>query len=316
MASFLFIRLLRWSVGLLLILFVTYGMMYYGAGDPIRMMFIQGEDFDSEDEVVMMALRKKYGLDEPFLVQFGNYLNNLLRGDWGRSIRLQVDRPVLEIVQFRLPISMQLGFAATVIGAASGIALGIIAALYHNRWLDRLIVSGVLFINGIPTFVILPMLLLLLVLQLKIIDVPYGWNGLFHIDAALPVAVISIGILPIVVRQTRSAMLEVRSQLYVRTARAKGMTESRIILRHMLRPVLTPVVTTLGLIMIGLINGSLFVEYILSIPGFGLLTIEGIKKVDYPIIMSVAVVGTLIIFISNFLVDIIYPILDPRVRAQ
>ncbi len=316
MASFLFIRLLRWSVGLLLILFVTYGMMYYGAGDPIRMMFIQGEDFDSEDEVVMLALRKKYGLDDPFLVQFGNYLNNLLHGDWGRSIRLQVDRPVLEIVQFRLPISMQLGFAATVIGAAAGIALGIIAALYHNRWLDRLIVSGVLFINGIPTFVILPMLLLLLVLQLKIIDVPYGWNGLFHIDAALPVAVISIGILPIVVRQTRSAMLEVRSQLYVRTARAKGMTESRIILRHMLRPVLTPVVTTLGLIMIGLINGSLFVEYILSIPGFGLLTIEGIKKVDYPIIMSVAVVGTLIIFISNFLVDIIYPILDPRVRAQ
>lgn len=316
MASFLLIRLVRWSAGLLLILFVTYAMMYYGAGDPIRMMFIQGEDFDSEDEVVMLALRKKYGLDEPFLAQFSNYLNNLARGDWGRSIRLQVDRPVLEIVQFRLPISMQLGFAATVIGAVAGIALGIIAALYHNRWLDRLIVSAVLFINGIPTFVILPMLLLLLVLQLKVIDVPYGWNGLFHIDAALPVAVISIGILPIVVRQTRSAMLEVKSQLYVRTARAKGMPESRIILRHMLRPVLTPVVTTLGLIMIGLINGSLFVEYILSIPGFGLLTIEGIKKVDYPIIMAVAVVGTLIIFVSNFLVDIIYPILDPRVRAQ
>ena len=316
MASFLFIRLLRWSVGLLLILFVTYAMMFYGAGDPIRMMFIQGEDFDSEDEVVMLALRKKYGLDEPFLVQFGNYLNNLSRGDWGRSIRLQVDRPVLEIVEFRLPISMQLGFAATVIGAATGILLGIVAALYHNRWLDRLIVSTVLFINGIPTFVILPVLLLLLVLQLKVIDVPYGWNGLLHIDAALPVSVISIGILPIVVRQTRSAMLEVKSQLYVRTARAKGMPESRIILRHMLRPVLTPVVTTLGLIMIGLINGSLFVEYILNIPGFGLLTIEGIKKVDYPIIMSVAVVGTLIIFVSNFLVDIVYPILDPRVRAQ
>ena len=316
MASFLLLRLLRWTAGLFLILFVTYGMMFYGAGDPIRMMFIQGEDFDSEDEVVMLALRKKYGLDEPFLAQFGNYLNKLTQGDWGRSIRLQVDRPVLDIVKFRLPISMQLGFAATVIGAAAGIALGIIAALYHNRWLDRLIVSTVLFINGIPTFVILPMLLLLLVLQLKVINVPYGWNGLFHIDAALPVAVISIGILPIVVRQTRSAMLEVKSQLYVRTARAKGMPESRIILRHMLRPVLTPVVTTLGLIMIGLINGSLFVEYILNIPGFGLLTIEGIKKVDYPIIMAVAVVGTLIIFISNFLVDIIYPILDPRVRAQ
>ncbi len=316
MASFLLIRLLRWSAGLLLILFVTYAMMYYGAGDPIRMMFIQGEDFDSEDEVVMSALRAKYGLDEPFIAQFGNYLNKLFQGDWGRSIRLQVDRPVLEIVQFRLPISMQLGFAATVIGAVGGVGLGVLAALYHNRWLDRLTISAVLFINGIPVFVTLPMLQLLLVLQLKLIDVPYGWNGLFHIDAALPVAVISIGILPIIVRQARSAMLEVKSQLYVRTARAKGLSESRIILRHMLRPVLTPVVTTLGLIMIGLINGSLFVEYILNIPGFGLLTIEGIKKVDYPIIMAVAVVGTLIIFISNFLVDIIYPILDPRVRAQ
>ncbi len=315
MATFLLIRLLRWSVGLLLILFITYAMMYYGAGDPIRMMFIQGEDFDTEDEVVMLALRKKYGLDEPFLAQFGNYLNNLFQGDWGRSIRLQVDRPVLEIVQFRLPISMQLGFAATIIGAVVGIGLGILSALHHNRLLDRLIVSIVLFVNGIPVFVTVPILLLLLVLQLKLIDVPYGWNGLFHIDAALPVAVISIGVLPIIVRQTRSAMLEVKSQQYVTTARAKGVPESRIILRHMLRPVLTPVVTTLGLIMIGLINGSLFVEYILNIPGFGLLTIEGIKKVDYPIIMAVAVVGTLIIFVSNFLVDIIYPILDPRVRA-
>ncbi len=316
MATFLLIRLLRWSVGLLLILFITYAMMYYGAGDPIRMMFIQGEDFDTEDEVVMLALRKKYGLDEPFLAQFGNYMNNLFQGDWGRSIRLQVDRPVLEIVQFRLPISMQLGFAATIIGAVVGIGLGILSALHHNRLLDRLIVSIVLFVNGIPVFVTVPILLLLLVLQLKLIDVPYGWNGLFHIDAALPVAVISIGVLPIIVRQTRSAMLEVKSQQYVTTARAKGVPESRIILRHMLRPVLTPVVTTLGLIMIGLINGSLFVEYILNIPGFGLLTIEGIKKVDYPIIMAVAVVGTLIIFVSNFLVDIIYPILDPRVRAQ
>ena len=316
MASFLLIRLLRWSAGLLLILFVTYAMMYYGAGDPIRMMFIQGEDFDSEDEVVMSALRAKYGLDEPFIVQFVNYLNNLLQGDWGRSIRLQVDRPVLEIVQFRLPISMQLGFAATAIAAVLGITLGVLAALYHNRWLDRLIVSTVLFVTSIPVFVIAPMLLLLLVLILDLIDVPYGWKGLFHSQAALPVAVIAIGPLPGIVRQTRSAMLEVKSQQYIRTARAKGLTESRIVLRHMLRPVMTPVTTTLGLIMIALINGSLFVELIYNIPGFGLLTIEGIRTVDYPIIMAVAVVGTLIIFVSNFLVDLIYPLLDPRVRAQ
>ena len=316
MASFLLIRLLRWSVGLLLILFVTYAMMYYGAGDPIRMMFIQEEDFDTTDEAVMRALRAKYGLDEPFLVQFGNYLNNLVRGDWGRSIRLEVDRPVLEIVQFRLPISMQLGFAATVIGSIVGVGLGVVAALYHNRWLDRLIISTVLFITSIPVFVVGPMLLLLLVLQLKLIDVPYGWNGLFHIDSVLPVAVIANGILPIIVRQTRSAMLEIKGQPFVRTARAKGLPEFWIITRHMLRPMMTPVITTLGLVMIALINGSIIVEQIFNIRGFGLLTIEGIKKVDYPIIMAVAVVGALIIFVSNFLVDMVYPILDPRVRVQ
>ncbi len=316
MATFLFIRLLRWSVGLLLILFITYAMMYYGAGDPIRMMFIQGEDFDTEDEVVMSALRAKYGLDEPFIVQFGNYLNNLLRGDWGRSIRLQVDRPVLEIVQFRLPISMQLGFAATLIAAVIGITLGVLAALYHNRWLDRLIISTVLFVTSIPVFVTAPMLVLLLVLILDVMDVPYGWKGLTHPQAVLTMAVIAIGPLPGIVRQTRSAMLEVNSQPYIRTARAKGLRESRIVLRHMLRPMMTPVITTLGLIMITLINGSLFVELIYNVPGFGLLTIEGIRTVDYPIIMAVAVVGTLIIFVSNFFVDLIYPILDPRVRAQ
>jgi len=223
---------------------------------------------------------------------------------------------VLEMVQFRLPISMQMGFAATLIAAVVGLTLGVVAALHHNRWLDRFIISTVLFITSIPVFVTGLMLLFLLVLNLKWIDVPYGWKGLFHKDTALPLALIAVGALPIIVRQTRSAMLEVKGQLYVRTARAKGLSETRIISRHMLRPILTPVVTTLGLIMIGLINGSLFVELIFNIPGFGLLTIEGIKKVDYPIIMAVAVVGTMIIFVSNFLVDLIYPILDPRVRVK
>jgi ABC-type dipeptide/oligopeptide/nickel transport system permease component len=145
-------------------------------------------------------------------------------------------------------------------------------------------------------------------------DVPYGWNGIFHKDVILPVVVIALGPLPIIVRQTRSAVLEVQSQLYIRTARAKGLAEHKIVSKHMLRPVLTPLVTTLGLQMIALINGSLFVELVFNIPGFGLLTAEGIRTVDYPIIMAVAIIGTLIIFISNFFVDLIYPLLDPRLR--
>ncbi len=316
MARMIVIRFVRWSIGLSLVLFITYGMMFYGAGDPIKRMFIDSSEFTSTDPQVLEALRAKYGLDEPFLVQFRNYVTNLLRGDWGRSIRLNVDRPVWEIVSFRLPISMQLGLAATFLASCIGIPLGVISALKHNRWGDRLIVSGVTFITAIPSFVTAPMLLYLFVLVLGIMDVPYGWNGLFNRDVILPVIVTTIGPLPIIVRQTRSAVLEVTGQPYIRTARAKGLTERAIIVRHMLRPVLTPVVTTVGLLMITLVNGALFVELVFNIPGFGLLTVEGIRTVDYPIIMAVAVVGTLIIFVSNFFVDLIYPILDPRVRHR
>lgn len=316
MARMIVIRFVRWSIGLSLVLFITYGMMFYGAGDPIKRMFILSSEFSSTDPQVLEALRAKYGLDEPFLVQFRNYVTNLLQGDWGRSIRLSVDRPVWEIVSFRLPISMQLGFAATFLASCIGIPLGVVSALKHNRWGDRLIVSTVTFITAIPSFVTAPMLLYFFVLVLGIMDVPYGWNGLFNKDVILPVIVTTIGPLPIIVRQTRSAVLEVTGQPYIRTARAKGLTERAIIVRHMLRPVLTPVVTTVGLLMITLVNGALFVELVFNIPGFGLLTVEGIRTVDYPIIMAVAVIGTLIIFVSNFFVDLIYPILDPRVRHR
>jgi peptide/nickel transport system permease protein len=316
MVSLFLVRLVRWVIGLALILFITYAMMFYGAGDPIRLMFIQSNEADFSDPQAMAALRAKYGLDEPFLVQFRNYVVNLFQGDWGLSIRLQADRPVSEIVSFRLPISMQLGFAATFLASMIGIPLGVVAALKHNRWLDRLIVSVIMFVTAIPVFVTAPMLLYFFVLILGIMDVPYGWNGIFHSDVILPVVVIAVGPLPIIVRQTRSAMLEVMGQPYIRTARAKGLSERAVVFRHMFRPVMIPVVTTLGLLMITLVNGALFVELVFNIPGFGLLTVEGIRTVDYPIIMAVSIIGTLIIFVSNFAVDLMYPLLDPRVRYQ
>ena len=314
MVGIFVVRFVRWAVGLIIILFITYGMMFYGAGDPIKTMFLQSEDYTATDPQVMEALRAKYGLDKPFLEQFKDYVVNLLHGDWGRSIRLSVDRPVSEIISFRLPVSMQLGLAATIVATALGIPLGIFASLKHNRWLDRIIISTVMFVTAIPSFVIAPLLLYFFVLVVKVMNVPYGWNGIFNKDVILPVAVIALGPLPIIVRQTRSAMLEVMGQPYIRTAQAKGLPRHAIISRHMFRPVMIPVVTTIGLIMITLVNGALFVELVFNIPGFGLLTVEGIRTVDYPIIMAVVVIGTLIIFVSNFFVDLIYPILDPRVR--
>ena len=317
MLSYVLVRIFRWITGLALVLFVVYAMMFFGGGDPIKRMFMESDQAaQMQDERVQDLLREKYGLDKPFLVQFQTYVTNLVQGDWGRSIRLDPDRQVWDMVRARLPISMKMGGAATLLIVVIGVPLGIWASLHHNGWIDRTIVGSVTFVNAIPIFVTGPMLIYFFVLILGIMKVPYGWHGLFSWKTVLPLAVIALAPLPIVIRQTRAAMLEVMSNDYVRTARAKGMPERIVSFRHMFRPVMTPVVTSLGLVMITLVNGSLFVELIFGIPGFGLLTVQGIQMVDYPIIMAVALVGTLIIFISNFLVDMVYPLLDPRVTHK
>jgi len=315
MITYLAMRALRWITGLLLVLFVSYAMMFYGAGDPIRRMFIDLREgsMTVSDEMVE-KIRAKYGLDQPFPVQFATYVKNLLQGDFGNSIREK--RAVLTMIQVRLPISMQIGLVATIIAALIGIPLGVIAALKHNQWIDTLVVGLTVFLNAVPLFVTGPLLLVLLVLVLQVMDVPFGWKGIFNTQVILPVAVMALGPLPTIVRQTRAAMLEVITDDYIRTARAKGLPERIVILRHMLRPVMIPVVTSLGMIMMSLVNSALFVELIFNIPGFGKLTVQGLQQVDYPIIMAVVLVGTLIVMVSNLLVDLIYPLLDPRITRS
>jgi ABC-type dipeptide/oligopeptide/nickel transport system permease component len=290
-------------------------MMFYGAGDPVRRMFIDlREGSMTVSDEMIEKIRAKYGLDQPFPVQFANYVKNLLQGDFGNSIREK--RAVLTMIQVRLPISMQIGLVATIIAALIGIPLGVIAALKHNQWIDTLVVGMTVFLNAVPLFVTGPLLLVLLVLVLQVMDVPFGWKGIFNTQVILPVAVMALGPLPTIVRQTRAAMLEVITDDYIRTARAKGLPERIVILRHMLRPVMIPVVTSLGMIMMSLVNGALFVELIFNIPGFGKLTVQGLQQVDYPIIMAVVLIGTLIVMVSNLLVDLLYPLLDPRITRS
>ena len=314
MIPYLLMRVFRWATGLLLVLLVTYAMMFFGAGDPIKRMYLARDAGSGMDEQVVEALREKFGLDQPFGVQFANYMKNLVSGDMGYSIFMR--RDVADIVFARLPISIQLGLAATVLMTVIGIPLGVLAALNHNRWIDQLIVGVVVFFHAVPVFVIGPLLLLILVLGLKVMDVPTGWKGLFHTQNILPLFVLLLGPMPVVVRQTRAAMLEVMRQDYIRTARAKGLPDKIIIVRHMLRPILTPVITSIGLIMIGIINGAIIVEKLFNIPGFGTLTLRGLQTVDYPIIMATVLIGALIVMISNLLVDFIYPWLDPRVTRS
>ena len=315
MIPYLLSRIFRWATGLLLVAVVSYAMMFYGAGDPIKRMFLDMEQGGVEvDANALAALRAKYGLDRSFPEQVTTYLSNLVQGDWGTSIRER--RPVWDMVRARLPISMQIGLVATVLSIGLGIPLGIVAASHHNRWLDQTIVGAGVFINAIPIFVTAPILLLFLVVGLEIMDVPFGWKGIFHSQVILPVIILALGPLPTIVRQTRAALLEVMSQDYIRTARAKGLTRWLIVSRHMLRPVLIPVTTSVGLILISLVNGALFIELIFSIPGFGKLTIQGVQQVDYPVIMATVLVGALIVMVGNMLIDLAYPLLDPRITRS
>lgn len=313
MVPYIAVRALRWVTGLFVVLFVTYAMMYYGGGDPIRQMFLD-RDVSTLSPEAMAVLRERHGLDKPFLQQFMHYMERLAHGDMGHSIR--ENRAVTEMIMARLPISLQLGAAATAVATLFGVPLGVIAALNHNRWPDTLIVGVLTLFRAVPVFVTGPLLLLLLVVGLNIMNVPFGWKGLYHPETILPVFVTALGPMPIFMRMSRAAVLEVLSEDYIRTARAKGLPPRQIALRHVLRPALTPIVTTIGLLMTTLVNGAIFVELVFNIPGLGHLTIQGLQDVDYPIIIGTVLVGAVLVMIVNLLVDLAYPLIDPRVKLQ
>lgn len=312
MAAYIVARLVRWIAGLFLVLFITYALMYFGGGDPIRRMFLD-IDMSTLTPQAMKALNARYGLDDPFQQQFINYMERLLfHGDMGNSFRDH--RSVTDMIRHRLPVSIQLGVAAMTLAAIVGIPLGVIAALHHNRWPDTLI-SGVLaFLRAVPAFVLGPILLLVLVVEFNIMDVPYGWKGLFDTQVILPVIVIAIGPLPIIMRQTRASILHILNEDYIRTARAKGLPRRTLIVHHIARPAMAPVITTLGLTTATVINGAVFVELVFNIPGLGNLTLNGMKQVDYPVIMGTVLAGSILVMICNLVVDLMYPVLDPRVK--
>ena len=258
------------------------------------------------------AMRHELGLDRTFLQQFGEYVWNLLHGNLGNSLLYR--RSVNEMIAVAAPISVQLALAAMVIMAALGIPLGVLAAVNKNTWIDHLIESTALIFWAIPTYVAGPLMVVFLVQGLNIMKVPYGWNGLFSANAIVPLIILAIRPLAIIIRQSRSAVLEVLGEDYLRTARAKGLPNYLVATRHILRPVLTPVITALGLIIAYLIQGSILLEIVFGIPGLGRLVADSAIDADYPVVLAVVLIGSFLVMATNLAVDILYPILDPRVR--
>ena len=303
-------RFLLWIPSVLIVMLGVYALAFYGAGDPIKLIFLRAPGDVAYNPARIEAIREAAGLNRPFLEQFASYILNLLQGNFGNS--LSSGRSVWAMISAAAPVSFQLGLSAIVLTAVVAIPLGLIAGLNQNTRLDYAILGSALFLWAIPPYVAGPLLMVGLLVLLPDVSVPYGWGGILSVKILLPLIVLSFQPIALIVRQTRAAVIEILSEDFVRTARSKGVPEIMVALRHVLRPVLTPVVTQLGLIMITIVNGAIFVELVFGLPGLGRLTVAALTNSDYPVILAITLIGSFLVMASNLLVDILYPLLDPR----
>lgn len=309
MVQYIARRLLWMPLLLLIISAITFVLGVYGPGDPV----VTRLGARARPEAVA-RLRAELGLDRPFVVQYVDYVGKAMRLDFGESLRYQ-NRDVRQLIGERIWVTVQVSLLAMALSLLVGIPLGIFAALTAGRWPDRLSVSSVLLLNSIPSFVAIPLLLALLVRGLRILPPP-GWDGIFSTRIILPVLVLAMGPVAALARQTRASMLEVLPQDYIRTARAKGLRESVVILRHALKNALIPLATIVALMIGALPEGAFITENLLGVPGVGQLGFDSLFARDYPVIMALTLIGAVSFTLANLLADIAYALLDPRIRYR
>jgi ABC-type dipeptide/oligopeptide/nickel transport system permease component len=286
----------------------------YGAGDLAMNLTLQSNS-GTFDQGIYDTLRHQLHEDVPAPVRFVQFLGGALHGDFGVSYALPGTPSISRMIATSLPISVQLGIMAMLITVVVGLPLGVIAALTRNSVLDRLIVGGATLLSATPAFVLAPVLMVLLVVKLHWVrTVGLGWQGLFNPATLFPAAALAAGPLLGVTRFTRASIIQTLAQEYVRTARAKGLSEWRVITRHVLRNSLTPVLTTLGLATAHVLSGSIFIETIFNIRGFGFMAVSAFRAGDIQTVAATTMVTGAIIILMNLLVDLTYGLLDPRVR--
>lgn len=281
----------------------------------LLMHSIPGGPFTAEKKLTPEVLRNintRYHLDDPLWKQYTDYMGNILKFDLGPSFKYQ-DRTVNNIIADGFPVSVQLGTFAVLLAVTVGIAAGIFAALQHNRILDYMIMSASTLGISIPSFILASFLIYFFAFKIKLFPAAM-WNGFSYMIlpgislAALPMAVVA--------RLTRSGMLEVLSQDFIRTARAKGVSKGVIVYRHALKNSLIPVVTYVGPMAAGILTGSFVVESIFNIPGLGRHFVTSIYNRDYTVILGITIFYSALIIIFNFLADVAYVLLDPRISLD
>ncbi|HET8912352.1 MAG TPA: ABC transporter permease [Ktedonobacteraceae bacterium] len=315
--------LVKRFIGLLFVIigvtFITFIMGYYAPGDPIRTML--GVHFN---KLIYAQIKHAYGLDLPWYQQYWNYLTNLFKFNLGLSFKYQ-NRAVWDILKDGVPVSTELGFWALFLEVVVSIPLGILSALKANTWIDTTTTAGVLIIYAIPTFILAVFSQVFIVWFDKQTGLAwpvsqwgdpwhYTWSDItYKLVPILVYASTSVGYLT---RLARTSMLEVLQQDYVRTARAKGMSERNVIYRHAFRNAMIPLVTIIGLSVGILVTGAFFIENIYNIPGIADITLTSISDRDYPVIQATTILLAVAVVAGNLLSDILYSLVDPRIKAE
>jgi peptide/nickel transport system permease protein len=317
MGKYIGIRLAHALVILVIVVVLVFIVARLIPGDAI--MAAMAGSVDLHDPEVVTRVRQQFGLDQPIVVQFATWIGQFVRGDWGISIG--TGEKVLDMFMRRLPITLELFIGATMWSVAIGIPAGIIGALKRNSTADVFVTTGAILGVSIPAFWEAIVLIYLLAVLVPVFPpsgyVPFSENPLLNLRAmVLPTFVLGTHSGGLLARYVRSSLLEVLGQDYIRTARAKGLSEAAVVVKHALKPGMIPVVTVIGLSWGGLLAGAFFIEVIFAIPGLGRMSVEAIFQKDFPVIQATLIVVSANVLVVNLLVDILYGYLDPRVRVR
>jgi oligopeptide transport system permease protein len=307
MLRFIGRRLLVAIPTLFVVVTVAFFMMRAAPGSPF--------DMDRKlSPAIEKNIRAQYGMNKPLPQQYLDYVGGVLHGNLGPSLKYR-DKTVLQILKENYPVSLRLGLSAIVIASLVGVSLGVLAALRQNRSVDYGVMTVAILGVCVPTFVTAPLLVLAFASKLGWLPTA-GWNGGALQNLVLPVTVLALPQIAIISRLTRAGMIEVLRSNYVRTARAKGLPEHRIVTRHALRAAILPLVSYLGPACAGLLTGSLVVERIFNLPGLGKFFVISALQRDYTVVMGMVIVYAGLILVLNLLADLLYAVLDPRVRLS
>lgn len=316
MLTFILRRLALLVPVLLGVSLVVFTLIHLIPGDAALLAIGYEQRITPEQRALV---RKSYGLDQPLPVQYWKWMSHVLRGDFGRSLRTK--RPLTEELKLRLPVTIELTLLAGLIGTVPAVGVGVLAAVRRNSGLDYAATVGTLLGVSVPNFLLATLLVLLFSFRLKWLP-PIGYTSIRD-DALnnlktmlMPAVSLAMPLAAVLMRNTRSAVLEALGQDYVRVARAKGLPGSRVLVRHVLQNASIPIITVAGVQLATLLGGTVIIERIFGLPGIGGYVYFAIANRDYPVVQSVTLVVSTIFVLVTLLVDVLYAVMDPRLREQ